>query len=116
MQTNELKELIAIREALGGSSGSTGTPQTPVNGTVTTTASFIAYGNENRTAIFIHNHGEVAIKVNFNAVAGLKSAIYQIPPGLTLVEDTILASSGVSAIAEGFGAETANYTLIEVLR
>ena len=116
MQTNELKELIAIREALGGSSGGAGTPQTPVNGTVTTTPNFIAYGNENRTAVFIHNHGTVAIKINFGAPASSVSAIYLIPPGMTLVEETILASMGISAIAEGFGAETATYTLIEVIK
>ena len=91
-----------------------GSPQAPVNGNVTTSASNIAEANGDRTAIYIHNHATNtgSIKVNFGADATTTSAIYQIDPGITLDVDSALAKTRISAIAMSGAAQ---YTILEVL-
>ena len=116
MQTNDLKLLQRIAEAVESSSGAgpaATQPQTPVNGTVAGRAEDIVTANPNRTAIFIHNHGESSLKLNFGADVALNSAIYQVDPGMTLVEDTVLATLRISALAT---PGTTEFTFLEVIK
>ena len=111
--TNLLKQVVEINQKLGQSDNALSQPQPPANGTASTTAADIVAANRDRKAIFIYNNDkDNGIYLNFGADASTQSAIYYLEPGLTLLEDTVLAQMRISAVS---AAGTVNYTYLEVL-
>ena len=91
-----------------------GSPQTPIDGSITTSSGNILAENNNRVAVLIHNHSQQTgdrIKIHCGQDASSTSGLFVLDPQSTISIDGKLAKERISAIA--LGDNSVSFTLME---
>lgn len=108
-QTNELKELIRIADAVEGGDGNSSLSWDAIgDGTISTTAADILDADPSRKAVLLHNSSSETLVVSFGSTASATSGLYRIEAGQTLIEKESFVTERLSAIAL---SGTVNYSL-----
>lgn len=112
MNTTELKELIAIRQALESGNGESSNSDLSwgaiASGTATTTAVDILPADSSRKGLIIHVVSAGTLLLNFGASASSVSRIYVLNEGDTLIEKESFVVERLNAIA---ASGTVDYTM-----